>query len=301
MDGDWKRNGQGGKPGGDGQAAMIELLEHLLNEYWGMRRQERPRLLPGEIPEGLPVDVPIPAGCRIIGSASWSNNTTIMLDCTMSRDEVLSYYEAQLIPKGWTKAEIPEPFRGGFALSRVGFDMGTNFCLGDDATALSVRSVSMDETPLSVQVTVSTDPETSPCSKKQRRQFEQMRYGMGARAVLPELKAPAGAVQVGGGGGSGNDHATSEAWLKTELEMSAVLPHYEDQLAKGGWTSRDGGQSGPVGWSAWDFTYEGEKWHGLFTVIADPWTAGEYRLRLYAEVEGYGRRMGAFFGRTTMF
>jgi len=301
MDGDGKKNRYEGNPARDNQAALIELLEHLLSEYWGMRRQERPRLLPGELPDALSVEVPIPAGCRVVGSAAWSNMTNIVLNCTMSRDDVVRYYEAQLVPRGWTKLETADPFeRGGFAFSRAGFDMGAHFCLGEDAPALSIRSVGMDENPLSVQVTVSTDPETSPCSKRQRRQFEQMRFGMRARTVLPELKAPTGAMQMGGGGGSGNDHATSEAWLKTELAMSAVLPHYETQLAKAGWSRRDGGQSGPVGWSAWDFTYEDEKWHGLFTVIADPWTAGEYRLKLYAEAEGYTKRAGPF-GQSFMF
>lgn len=296
----WKETVRGtgmrGSVWGAGQGEMIELLEALLREYWGLRRQERPRLIPGALPDGLPVDVPVPSGCRVVGSAVWAGTSNIVLECAMSRDEVVGFYEAQLVPRGWTKAETLEPFGGGgFSHSRAGFDMGTHFCLGEEVTALSVRSITTDEKPLSIRVAVSTDPELSPCSKRQRGQWERMQYTVGAREVLPRLKAPAGGVQMGGGGGSSNDTVSSEAWLKTDLEISSVVPHYEDQLAGAGWTRRDGGLSGPVGWSAWDFTYEKEKWRGLFTVLGDPWTTEEYRLKLYAEVEGYAKRAGAFF------
>jgi len=102
-------------------------------------------------------------------------------------------------------------------------------------------------------------------------------------------------MQMGGGSGGGGDSQSSDARLKTELDFPAVLTHYDDQLEKAGWIRVNGGQSPPVGWSAWDFMYESEKWHGFFTTIGHPWSQGEYRLRLYAEIEGYGQRGGILF------
>jgi hypothetical protein len=282
----------------DHQATMVDLLEHLLGEYWGYSNQgPRPELRPGEIAE-LPVEVPIPEGSRIVGSVLWpqQQTTTIVFDCNLTREQVIQFYEEQLLSQGWIKPQMNDPFgAGGFTRGGQEWDFGAHFCLGERGPSLHVRSFAEPTRPTSVFLSLNTDPEQSPCSPRQRRQYAQM--GHLRREMLPELRPPAGATQLGGGssGGGGADNAHSEAWLKTDLDIGSTLSHYSEQLVKARWIRIDSGHDGPIGWSSWDFTYEDENWHGMLTVTQRPWLKGEYRLRLYAEVEGFGQHGGVVF------
>ena len=49
-----------------------------------------------------------------------------------------------------------------------------------------------------------------------------------------------------------------------------------------------------VAWSSWDFTFEDVKWHGVLTVLAIPWSNGDYRVDLHVEVEGSGQNKSVF-------
>jgi hypothetical protein len=262
----------------------------MLEEFWGYQQQgERPQLLPGKLPDRLPAELPMPQGSRLVGSVVWTDFTNVIFDCDLSRKAVEAYYEEQLTPRGWTKAGSPISTSGsGFAYSSP-HDFGVNFCSGEEGPWLFLRSFAAPGRPTCVHAMLHTDVEDSPCSPKQRHQMEHMR-GLRMRDVLPELQAPEGATQLGSGGGGGEDSASSSAWLKTDLDLAATLAHYDRQLAAVEWAQVAAGQSAPVGWSTWDLTYGGQKWHGLLTVIAHPWSPGEYRLNLYAEAEDFGRR-----------
>jgi hypothetical protein len=77
--------------------------------------------------------------------------------------------------------------------------------------------------------------------------------------------------------------------------LPATLDHYDEQLAEAEWKQAGSGRNWPIGWSSWDFTFEDEQWHGMLTITQRPWAKGDYRLRLYAEVEGYGKQGGIHF------
>jgi hypothetical protein len=281
----------------DRQAAMIELLERLLEEYWGRRyRDQQPNFLPGEIPSTLPVEVPIPGGSRVVGSASLTDVTNIIYECRLNQHEVARFYVENLVPQGWIRLEMPGPFGGGgFIHSERASARVVQFCLGERGLSLSVRSLITPGRATSVHVILNTNLEQSPCSPRQRRHYEMMRHEMPVQQLLPELKPPAGSMQMGGGSSGGSGNMSTDVRLETELDVSAILTHYDDQLEKAGWVRVSGGQSAPIGWSAWDFIYESEKWHGFFTAIGYPWSQGEYKLQIYVEVEGYGRRGGILF------
>jgi hypothetical protein len=281
------------------QASMIDLLEHLLDQYWGMAYQSqghRPQLLPGEMPDKLPVDLSFPEGSRIVGSIQWAQQTSIIFDCSMTREEVLQFYEEQLLSQGWTKPEMPFPLGGvgGFTRNWPDTHTGISFCSGERGPSLNVRAFNSSDRTTSVHVTLNTDSEQSPCSPRRRRQYGRMDPGL--PAVLPEMRHPAGATQLGGGGsGGGPDNVHSEAWLKTDLDLHETLAYYSEQLARAGWAEASSGQNGPIGWSTWDFSFESEQWHGMLTITERPWSTGDFRLRLYAEVEGFGQHGGIMF------
>ena len=94
-----------------------DLLEFALRlaTYPGGSRTQNAQLLPGQLPDLLPVDIPIPEGSRILGSLIRNpENIDMLLNAQLSPEQVLSFYRQGMEAKGWQTTEIYLPNRGGF-------------------------------------------------------------------------------------------------------------------------------------------------------------------------------------------
>src|SRR5581483_6207746 len=63
-------------------------------------------LLLGQIPDGLPLDLPLPTGSRVLGSAVRSKDThttsvSVLLDTVGAVPELTAYYVDELAARGW--------------------------------------------------------------------------------------------------------------------------------------------------------------------------------------------------------
>jgi hypothetical protein len=291
------KNNRPQRPAGPPEA-LLDLYEHLLAPSWGIGGGGWPDLLPGQVPADLPVEVPLPDGARLVGSVRWIESAEVIFDCNMNRDEVIRFYEGHYLSLGWTKPESMFPsMGGGFTITAMSDIIGTYFCKGEQDPWLHVRAVAASGEPTSVSVSVSTNQEQSPCGVSQRREMAMMRR-LVMPDILPILRPPGGATQLGGGGSSGgNGSYHSNADLRTDLGVEAVGDHYNAQLEAAGWTRTGSGSAGPLAWSAWDFKHEDEDWHGLFMALAHPWAEGEYKVLLETEAEGARRRRDRMFRR----
>jgi hypothetical protein len=122
-------------------------------------------------------------------------------------------------------------------------------------------------------------PEFSPCAQQRRM---RQRMGPQMHDVFPAFVGPIGAQQRPQGGGVSGDQWYTSATLQTELALAAVRRHYERQLREAGWRDASSGESGPVAWSAWDFTEDGQPLRGLLLILQEPEGQGEYSLFLQA-------------------
>jgi hypothetical protein len=247
------------------------------------------------MPNDLPVEVPLPEGAPLVGSVRWTETAEVIFDTGMSRDEVIRFYEGHYLLLGWTKPESMFPGFGGGFTNTAFPDFGAYFCKGDKDPWLHIRAVEALGQPTSVYVSVSTNQEQSPCSRRYRREFNMVRDR--TADVLPMLPPPTGGRQYSGGSSGGTDGYHSHAALKINLNVEAVGAHYAAQLGSAGWTRTGGGTSGPLAWSAWDFKHGDEDWHGLFVALVYPWSEGEYRLYLDTDAEDARRRRDMMFRR----
>ena len=110
--------GAGGGPaqviGGD-EAALREFIGRTL-DYPSPEATDGVTVLIGALPEGLPLELPIPEGSRVIGSTirgSEMEGTEIILDVDMPPEGVLGFYQEQLLQAGWEEAP-QQPYGGGF-------------------------------------------------------------------------------------------------------------------------------------------------------------------------------------------
>lgn len=261
-----------GQQGSDAATRAL-ALRLLAPRFPGAPTPEQARLLVGRLPDGLPVDVPIPDGAAVVGSLARSpRHISIVIDAPLAPDRALAFYRERMAAAGWVEQEPFVHPGGGFAY--VGHAQPAVFCCGSRGPSLSV---SADDTPgaaTDVRVDLNLDTRDSPCAQRRR-------HG-GMHEMFPTLTPPAGARQVAGGGGGG-DQAYTSANLETGLDLAAVADHYARQLEGVGWARGDARQDGPVVWSTWTFRDEdGQGWRSLLFILQEPDAPGRYFLYMRA-------------------
>jgi len=233
-----------------------ELAFRLLQVgYMGGPELTQPELLPGKLPEQMPVDLPIPNGSRIVGSEILEDmGITVVMDVTMTPEEALDFYRDALVPQNWTETDITGMERGF-----MGGSATTVFCKGARDPSVMVSAYPL-ENGTDLRLDISTDPYYSPCSMADPSDWME---------PMPKLAAPKDAVISNQNymGGCGNQ-VTVSAEIKTELNSSALAAHYADQLAAANWTAVSSEECGPASWSTWSFEDEdGIEWNGFLIAL----------------------------------
>lgn len=289
------------QPSGDA-ALLEELAMRLLGPpFPGPAGVEVPpvRLLPGAVPDELPVSVPLPPNSRLIGSVvrptffgspvgpEVGTSVEIVLDVSESPAAVLAFYTEALGAAGLTQprgAAGPRP--GGF-LSSVGRGSQTFFCRSERGPFVEVAAFAREGRPTDVRVRVQDF--AGPCGAP-----GPFPGPMPPSDPLPPLEPPAGVTVLVGGSGGSPLSRSSDAVAQTTMSMAELEAHYARQLAAAGWERRAGGADGPLAWSLWrvpsgdegpPFTLAPGERQGLLTVVEGP---GMDRRSLHVEVVSAG-------------
>src|SRR5437879_1755791 len=231
------------------------------------------KLFPTQLPPDPKIDLPQPAGARLVGSALRLHNGTAasldaVIDVPVGTSDVAGFYDRELGKLGWSPAPNRGPTsQGGFIQAFPG--ISRMYCKGEQPPWYSVNIFTPPATPIDVRAHVEfTNPcvpagtsYMGPCSA----QPQGVQVGGGLNK-LPALKAPDGVVLRGGMGGmSGNDRQSSEAGATTKLSASDLEASFAQQLAAAGWTKLAHGADGPVAWSTWKIPGDGD-WRGLLFI-----------------------------------
>ncbi|MDM7913167.1 MAG: tetratricopeptide repeat protein, partial [Methanotrichaceae archaeon] len=244
-----------GKPSGVAEPSVEELATRLLQAtYPGSTELNEVQLLAGNLPEDMPVDLPIPDGARIIGSEIQEDKGIyIVLDVPLMPDGALDFYRRALPSQNWTETTIPGMDRGF-----VRGDPSITFCKGMKNPSITVTAHPL-ENSTDLRISIISDPEYSPCS--------QASFDDWLRPI-PKLSAPEGARQFNEMMTGGGNRAAVSATLETEMNSSALEDHYADQLGASNWTRKGGGRSGPQSWSVWSTEDEGGLvWNGFLIAL----------------------------------
>ncbi|NAS89141.1 hypothetical protein C4E24_05320 [ANME-1 cluster archaeon AG-394-G21] len=248
-------------------AELLRFVERMLTSPSYL--QSKPVVvLPGELPSNLTVDVPIPSDTDVIGSLIRSEGTykrvKIILDVPMEPNEVIKFYRDSLKNAGWNETE------GFYHHEESGFVSTTPedviFCRYEGkgpSLQITADSLATEEGNVSdVRLDLDTDPGTGLCTER----F----YGPSGEdraEILPPLKPPEGAILRSRGSGGGDGQWQSEATIETELNVSELTTHYQEQLMKAGWELKEDGMTASFAWSRWSFNDEfGDPWSGLLLV-----------------------------------
>ena len=247
--------------GGD-EAALREFIGRALS--YPSPGQIGVAVLIGALPEGLPLELPVPQDSRVIGSTlrgPQTGGTEVILDVDMAPDEVLTFYQEQLLQAGWEKAP-QQPYGGGFVSASW---PTASFCLNQDEAQIFLSAFEISGGPTDVRVNIQSSVQYSACDPQAYGPYDD---GSG---MIPELVSPEGTVVTSGGSSSGDGMADTSAVLQTELSPGELASQYADQLAEIGWTQVAQDAVPELAWSSWSRTVEeGQAWSGLLLVAANP-------------------------------
>jgi hypothetical protein len=273
---------RGGNRATGTESALWELALRLVPPQYGPSGQsaEPPHIWPGQLPNDLPFELPIPDDSRIVGSYGRGLHRAILIDSELHPKNVVAQYTDRLRASGWS---MPEALRGpgGFVGSEQARRAQAIYCRSAQGPTISVVAEIGADTVTHVMISVNLDPADNPCGQpSEPRVAELQRVG----PPLPPLEAPASSHLVSHGGGAGPDVSTALATLTVHLGLTPVVDHYIRQLEEAGWQLDEEGESGPVAWSAWSFAHWGGGLaRGALVVLKVPGEISAYSLFLHAQ------------------
>ncbi|MHB8597316.1 MAG: hypothetical protein ACYDER_10960 [Ktedonobacteraceae bacterium] len=284
--------------GADDRETLLREMIVRLATFPGDPRVSNPRVLVGQIPEGLPEEIPFPEQSRVLGTLiRGPENASIVIDVDQSPAQVLDFYRQRMKAVGWQELELPMPRHGGFehGSSILAFEARATFCRSSRGPSFTVMAFprATDENISDVRLELDAGGQCTQQSRMRRMQRPVM------HDIIPRLIAPADAQQQGGGGGGSSDNVYSSATLTLDKDVAivALASHYTTQLERGGWTRIDAGNSAPFAWSTWTFHDEdNEPWLGSFIIFKMPVQQPQYALYVHASIDkGGNQRSGGWF------
>ena len=250
-------------------AELLYFVERLLT-YSSYPQSKPVAIFPGELPDNLSVDIPIPSDAAVIGSLVRPEGTyervEIILDVPMGPNDVFAFYRDSMNGAGWNETEdFYPPERSGF-ISSVEPRKSVIFCRYEDegpSIEIIARNLTTAAGNVSdVRLHVDTDPQTWRCV---RSSFKP--YGEDRAEIIPPLTPPEGAMLGSSGWGGGGGRWQADADIETELNVSELNTHYQKQLLDADWVLNECGDTDTIAWSTWSFTDEfGDPWSGILLV-----------------------------------
>lgn len=227
-------------------------------------------LLIGQLPDDLPVDLPLPDGAKVVASVVMGGQYyRVLLDTPQSPDQVKLFYQEQLDAAGWQRLTFGLTRIEGFVPSEFEQTEILSFCRDTTGSSLAVFAGSAQEsTDLQLNLNIDDgmicDPPTVGISE--------------INVPMPTLVAPAGADVSSQGGGGSRDYWYSRANLETALEAESLMAHYGDQWEQAGWTRIADDQTDQTLWALWRLQDEaGQSWQGALSMTQVEGMPSQYK------------------------
>jgi hypothetical protein len=258
---------------------MLRDLAIRLSIFAGDPRVGNPHVLIGELPQHLPVEIPLPEGRRVVGTLiRGSQHATSVVDVDLPMEQVLKFYRERMQAAGWQELEFLRGRRPGGFTSPAMPDTMTTFCRGSRGPGLRVNAYARGNTSTDLRLDI--DLPGQLCAQ-QARMGKMMGRGTAMHEMIPRLDPPPGGRQMPSGGGGGIDsfHMNASLELNAPIDLTKLAAHYAAQLERAGWTRDEVGQSGPIIWNTWSFRdEENEPCRGFFFILRMPGQKEQYML-----------------------
>ncbi|HZR98626.1 MAG TPA: hypothetical protein VFE37_07970, partial [Chloroflexota bacterium] len=237
------------------------------------------QLLPGELPEGLPLAVPVPPGGRLVGSAvrgagGRTASVEVVLAAPGTVDELLAYYRQELGARGWNPPPSGLPIPGGIPAPPGGPSVET-FCDSQTRLRLLLTLAPTASEQTAVQVSLTAPDYPTDCDNPRGLPPQPAARAGRSANVIPmwmlssPLSAPPGVQAQPLSSGATSSSIDSRAELDTDQGVKELEAQFAAQLQAAGWTRQAGGAQGPLAWSTWQVPGDAD-WRGLLLLAESP-------------------------------
>lgn len=244
--------------GGD-DASLREFIKQWLLPVYPDGSSDIMTVYIASIPKDVPYDLPAPDDARTIGSITggWVDYL-LMFDTGLDINAIHEFYAQALADKGWQEAPINQG--GGGFVSQSNQYQG--FCQEDGKAYLSIETPSISEAKTAIRLSLDTSPDSYMCNPDNPNQ------GISHENLIPQLKAPEGALVQGGGSGGSDKDAEISASIKSDLSSTELVEFYNEQLLAAGWEMQNTSSGDGAAWSNWRLKDEqGVNWIGSLLVV----------------------------------
>lgn len=257
-----------------------KALQHLIQNWLGLSELQ---LIPGKLPQHLPISLPLPQKAQVLGSIILSSNSfQIIVDLPQEPEQVKAFYRQQLSTAGWLEQKP-----GHSSLGEIGFldphqNWNTNqaleFCSLSDLAKLKIEVSSRyrpskqwySQLRLFLEVFSSTDSYDLSCLSSDNSSDV-------VKPLLPPLTPPS-KVMIHSQFTVTSEHSSySYAILGSEDDAQALVAHYAAQVEQLGWKLRTQGNNEQGIWSSWILPDHQElPTEGLLSITKLLGTSNEY-------------------------
>jgi hypothetical protein len=260
---------------------LRDLAERLVNATWPFLpgTDVRTRLYPAALPPGFSIELPLPPGSRLIGSAvrqqpdspagrPRGEGIDIVLEALGTAAEIVGWFDSTLTEQGWNAPPERAPLLPGF--QQAPLPSNRVYCQSESGPWIAIVVPDAVGQPLEremreVRIYLDTSG-SGPCTPSRgslpgRPQIADL---------LPRLTAPTGAVLSPVGGGGNENHWNSEALARTSTDAATLEAEIAHQLETAGWLRLDDSAGGDLAWSRWRVPATDDEFRGFLMVVEGP-------------------------------
>lgn len=280
---------------------LLRDLVIRLSAFAGDPRVGNPQVLVGELPQSLPVEIPLPERSRVVGTLiRGPQYATSIVDVELPTEQVLKFYRERMQAAGWQEAEfLKGRHPGGFTSPGLP-DAMTTFCRGSRGPGLTVNAYARGNTSTDLRLNI--DLSGQLCAQ-QARMGKMIGRGTTMHQMIPQLDPPPGGRQLPSGAGGGIDsfHMNASLEFNVPIDLAKLAAHYTAQLEHAEWTRDEGGQSGPIVWNTWSFRDEdNEPCRGFFFILRMPGQKEQYTLHVQVNWSTDGEQSSGWSSHTPL-
>lgn len=269
----------------DAPSTAIDRLAERLLGYWGDPAVSRAELLPGALPEDMPIAFPTPRSADLLGSLAQYEHGRLMhvqavYDSTLGSDAALAAFGDAFAAMGWLYGTSYES--GGFLPAQT--SASGQVCDPESGAFIYIYTTSWPDEPSDVRLNASLGAAAynPPCD------IASLTYRpVEGQAPLPPLHAPERSQVHPHSTMQMPDQASSTAMLVSELGASALAEHYATELASEGWILAELDAGADTTNSSWTYTDpEGRTWSAVLTSSTIPWSTVQHAVSFFVAASG---------------
>jgi hypothetical protein len=243
---------------------------------------ERVQFWLGELPNELPIELPLPDQSQVVASLQQEQAAfTILIQAPQPPLLIQSWYSNRLRALGWLQWQSSENLTSLVMFHMLGDPAvgqrdapvsSLTFCYRPQSLTLILKFRPTTNNATSVKLELSGNSVfSSPCHEEWERNMLNL-------LPIPQLVPPPGTHALRGRHLSGSNKALkSEFRLQTSCSSDLLLAHYNTQLAQSGWTQQAGAKQDRLLWSAWTLhDQRNQSWQLLLSFLADSSHSDQY-------------------------